>query len=84
MSEPKKPALKITLHPVSAAIWRNQSEKGAFYGVTFERGYRDAEGNWKSSSSFGASDLLLLAKIADLAHTEVVRFRAGDPAVQDE
>lgn len=84
MSEPKKPALKITLHPVSAAIWRNEGEKGVLYAVTFERSYRDAEGNWKTSGSFSGGELLLLAKIADLAHTEVVRFRAGDPAVQDE
>ena len=78
MSDTKKPAAKIVLYPVSAAIWRNQNQKGAFYSVTFERSFKDDTGNYKSTDSFTASDLLLLAKIADQAHTEVLRLRALD------
>lgn len=82
MSEPKKPVSRITLHPVSAGIWRDEGEKGAFYAVTFERSYRDAEGDWKTSASFAGGELLLVAKVADLAHSEVVRLRAEDKAAQ--
>ena len=39
MSDTKKPAAKVTLHPVSAAIWRNQNPSGVFYSVTFERSF---------------------------------------------
>ena len=75
----KKPAAKVNLYPVSAAIWRNTAEQGdAFYSVTFERSYRDKGGNWKRSDSFTSSDLLLLAKVADLAHSEVVKLRSND------
>lgn len=79
MSDNKKPAAKINLHPVSAAIWRNQNQKGdAFYSVTFERSYKDENGKWQSSSSFSVSELLLLSKVADLAHSEIYKLRAND------
>jgi hypothetical protein len=74
-----KPVSKVSLHPVKAAIWRNESGKGdAFYSVTFERSYKDDAGNWKSSDSFSAGDLLLLAKVANLAHSEIYKLRASD------
>jgi len=75
-----KPAAKVSMYPITAAIWRNAQEKDgrAFYSVTFERGYKDETGNWKSTSAFNAGDLLLLAKVADLAHTEISKLRAKD------
>ena len=78
MSDPKKPAARVNLHPVSAAIWRNQNQKGVFYSVSFERSYKDDAGNWQTSSTFGANDLLLLAKAADLAHSEIFKLRESD------
>jgi hypothetical protein len=79
MSTSKKPVSKVTLYPVAAAIWRNQNDKGeAFYNVTFERSYKDDAGNWKSSDTFNAGDLLLLAKVADRAHSEIYKLRAAD------
>ena len=78
MSDTKKPAAKVSLHPVSAAIWRNSNPKGVFYSVTFERSFKDDAGKWQSSSTFNTSDLLLLAKVADLAHSEIYKLRASD------
>jgi hypothetical protein len=78
MSDTKKPAAKINLHPVSAAIWRNQNPKGVFYSVSFERSFKDDAGKWQTSSTFNASDLLLLAKVADLAETRIRELRASD------
>ena len=74
----KKPVHKITLYPVTAAIWRNSGEKGAFYSATFQRTYKDSAGKYQNSDSFTASELLLLAKLADQTHTEIERFRAND------
>ena len=48
-----------------------------------ERSYKDAEGTWKSADSFDGSDLLLPAKLADLAHTEIEELRANDNAAAD-
>ena len=72
-----EPAEKVTLFPIEAAIWKNVSRGGdPFYSVTFERKYKDQETGWKSTASFGADDLLLLAKVADLAHSRLVELRA--------
>ena len=84
MSDSKKPAAKINLHPVSAAIWRNQNQKGeSFYSVTFERRYKDDDGKWQNSSSFSASELLLLSKVADLAHSKIYELRADEREVDE-
>jgi hypothetical protein len=34
----KKPSARVTLYPITAAVWRNQSRDGdAFYSTSFER-----------------------------------------------
>jgi hypothetical protein len=76
--EVKKPAGKVRVGLVTATIWDNETEKGVFYNVTFERRYRDEQGNWHSTHSFGTDDLLLLAKAADLAHTEIIKARSSE------
>ncbi len=83
MSDNNKPAARVNMHPVSAAIWRNENAKGeTFYSVTVQRNYKDAEGKWKSSDSLNESDLLLAAKVLDLAHTEISKLRANDRMLQ--
>ena len=64
-TEPAKPPVaKLRLGLINASIWERVTEKGTFHSVTFERRYRDAEGNWHSTHSYEASDLLLLAKLS--------------------
>jgi hypothetical protein len=80
-TEPKKPpAGKVRVGLISASIWDNETEKGTFYNVTFERRYRDGDGNWHSTHSYGAGDLLELAKCADLAHTKIVEAQQNGNA----
>ena len=67
-----KPVKTIRIGRISAAIWANPNEHGTFYSVTFERGYRQDQ-EWKSTNTFGRDDLLVLAKIADLAHTWIAQ-----------
>lgn len=71
MSDNNRPSGKINLYPVSAAIWRKETDKGVFYSVSFEKSFKDSSGKWQASSSFNESDLLLLAKAANLAHDEI-------------
>lgn len=78
-----KPAAKVSMYPITSAIWRNEKDGRAFYSATFERSYKDDAGNWKSTSSFSAGDLLLLAKVADLVHTEISKLRANDRQAQE-
>lgn len=78
-AEPKNPPVaRLRIGLINASIWQRSTEKAAFYSVSFERRYKDAEGNWQSSHSFNADDLLVLSKLADQAHTEITRIRNGD------
>ena len=71
------PAAKVRVGLITASIWENTNDKGTFHNVTFERRYKDAQGNWQSSHSYNAGDLLDLAKAADLAHTKIIEARNG-------
>ena len=77
-----RPVQTIRYGSVRAAIWRNIVDNGnasrPLYCVTFSRSYKDGEDNWKESASFGADELLLLAKAADEAHTWITRQRSAD------
>jgi len=60
---------------IKATIWKNDTEAGTRHNVTFSRLYRDGS-NWKSTESFGRDDLLLLAKVADEAHSWICAQQA--------
>lgn len=77
-SPKNQPAHEVRLGTVKAAIWKNDTEAGVRYNVTFERLYTQ-DGEWRSTGSFGRDDLLLLGKVADLAHTWIT-----NPESQEE
>ena len=69
-----KPVDDVRIGRVKATIWRNETEDSKpRYNVVFTRLYKDGD-TWQSTPSFGRSDLLLLAKVADLAHTRVCQL----------
>lgn len=63
-----QPVREFRLGLIKAAVWKNDTEIGVRYNTTVSRSYKDGN-DWKSSDSFGREDLLLLAKVADMAHT---------------
>ena len=65
-----KPVHEIRLGAIKVAIWKNETPNGARYNANFCRIYRDEKlKEWKRTESFGRDDLLVLAKVADEAHT---------------
>lgn len=62
------------MRSLRAAIWKNQTETGVRFNTTFGRLYKDGD-KWDSSDSFGRDDLLLLAKVADMAHTWICALK---------
>lgn len=70
------PVAQLRYGSISAAIWKNDSDKGAFYNVTFQRTYKESE-ELKNSQSFRRDDLLVLAKLADLAHSKIFELQHG-------
>jgi hypothetical protein len=66
---PTRPVHEIRLGAVRAAIWQRETEAGVHHSVTLERLYKDAEGRWKNTESLDRNDLLVAAKVLDLAHS---------------
>lgn len=70
MKNKQQPTHQIRIGAVIASIWEHESQSSKYYNVTFSRSYREkGEEEWKYSDSFGRDDLLVLAKVSDLAHT---------------
>ena len=76
----KPPVAKLRLGLINASIWERVTEKGTRYSVTFERRYRDVKGEWHSTHSYDAGDLLTLAKLADQAHSKIVELQTTQAA----
>lgn len=66
--ERQRPAHEVRLSRIKAAIWSNITEQGVRYNVTLTRIYKDQEsGEWRTSTSFGRDDLLLVGQVCQLA-----------------
>lgn len=64
----QRPAHELRLGTIKATVWKNQTEMGPRFSVTFARLYKK-DGAWQTSQSFGRDDLLELSKLADLVHS---------------
>ena len=76
MANPK-PISEVRIGRVKAAIWPNETEGRTRHNVAFSRLYKDGD-EWKSTQSFSRNDLLVLAKVADLAHSRIFELRQED------
>jgi len=76
MPDKQKPVHEVRVGSVKAAIWENPTDNGARHNVTFERLYK-SDDEWKQTQSFGRDDLLVLAKVADQAHTWIFENAKG-------
>lgn len=59
----QQPVHKIRHGAVSASLWRQETDKGPLFNVTFQRAYKDGDA-WKNSTSFGRQHLLVISLIA--------------------
>jgi len=73
----KKPVHELRLGLIKAAIWENLVGDNLRYNVTFARIYKN-EAEWKTSDTFGRDDLLVLAKVADQAHSWICTATKAD------
>lgn len=74
MGDTKKPYSQTRFGAIKGVVWENEGKNGLWFTVTFERIYKD-KGQWRSSSSFGEEDLLVLAKVADQIHTQLINLK---------
>ena len=61
------PVHKIRHGAVTTSIWRQETDKGPMFNVTFQRTYKDRD-TWKNSQSFGRNNLLVVSLIAARAY----------------
>lgn len=71
-----KPVAEIRIGMIRAAIWARPYEEGVSHNVTFNRIYRSGD-EWRRTESFGRDDLLILAKVADQAHSWICEQQAA-------
>ena len=74
---PNRPVHEVRIGSIKAAIWANEGNQGVFYNVTLSRVYKDQQRGWQTASTFGRDDLLVVAKVADLAHTWICEQAQG-------
>jgi len=72
-----KPVAEFKYGLTKACVWRNDTAQGVRHNVTFSRLFKK-EGKWQETSSFGRDDLLLIAKLADTAHSYIFAQAEAD------
>jgi hypothetical protein len=72
------PAHKIRIGVLQVTIWRNTSEKGAWYSVNPTRSYKQGDDTWRETDSLGFDDLLTMAKLLDQAHSWITQQMQAD------
>jgi hypothetical protein len=77
-----KPAHEVRLGAIKATIWRNDTGNSVRFNTTFARLYRDGT-EWKNTSSFGRDDLLVVAKVADQAHSWISEQRQEESSAEE-
>jgi hypothetical protein len=75
--QPVRPVHEVRLGRVKAVVWANDGEHGVRYSVSVARVYKDKQDRWQTTESFGRDDLLVLAKVCDLAHTWISEATKG-------
>ena len=80
----QRPTATVRIGTVKAAIWENKAGERTRYNVTFSKRYRDAHGQWKTTHGFGRNDLLVVAKVADQAHSRIVDLEQGEDSSEQE
>ena len=66
----KPPAHVVRYGLIKACVWQNDTRDGVRFSITINRLFKNGD-QWKESQRFGRDDLLLVAKVADEAHSWV-------------
>ena len=75
-----KPADTLRDGAIKATIWKNPTDNGSFYSVTFGRTYTDDQGTAKSTDNFSNGEVLRLAHLATKAYDRIAELRQQDKA----
>lgn len=76
--DPQRPVETLRDGNIKSSIWRNTTEKGAFYAATFARSYTDRDGNVRDATGFAGTDLLKLSELARKTYDRTGDLRRED------
>jgi hypothetical protein len=78
-----RPTFETKIGRIRGTVWKNESDGGAFYNVSFSRLYKDEGGQWKDAATFSRDDLPLVAKVADRVHDWIFEANKADNAGEE-
>jgi hypothetical protein len=57
-------------------LWPNQTETGTMFNTTISNSYKDDKsGEWKPTTSFSPTDLLVVAELSRQAFAEIAKLK---------
>lgn len=77
-TEGNKPLHTVRHRSIKATVWRNETANGPMYNVVIVRSYRDENGEWQDSHSFGYDDLMNVSALMYEAHAFISSIRAKE------
>ncbi len=85
----QKPVVKFAVGQVSAAVWENRvttqaGKKVTMLKATVERRYKDRDGQWKSSNSFGKNEIPFVIYCLQKSLDHIVGAQREDDDVEEE
>ena len=78
----KQPIDRLTDGNIKSSIWENENDKGKYYSANIARTYRDQNGRVAESNSYGANDLLKLARLSEKTYDSMREHQANAYAEQ--
>ena len=81
MAERNRPVDKVRVGDISATIWEQEN---GHYNATLERNCRDRGGKWGSTNAFSEKDLVVVAKVADMAAERMSELRQEQAQGQEQ
>lgn len=76
-----QPVHELRIGTIKAVVWANKvNNNGVMHNVVPVRIYRDDNGEWHETHSLGRDDLLVAAKVLDLAHSWIIEHERKERA----
>jgi hypothetical protein len=60
---------------VELTVWENPSANGTMYNTTVSNSYKDEKGEWKTTSNYSPTDLLVPAQLAHEAFADITKIK---------
>jgi hypothetical protein len=71
-----RPAAKFKHGGIELTVWQNTTENGTMYNTTISNSYKDEKSSeWKPTSSFSPTDLLVVAELGRQAFAEITKLK---------